>query len=91
MALRAFISLRFLPKRLAENPCQFSENFNYNNHIGGPDGQAFPLPSSTRAHFTPASHGLHSAPFNVPDRVLRCGWLGAYRFGVRNAKYARVG
>jgi hypothetical protein len=34
-----------LPKRLAENPCQFSENFNHNNHIGGPDGQAFPLPS----------------------------------------------
>jgi hypothetical protein len=52
MALRAFISLRFLPKRLAEDPCQFSENFNYNNHIGGPDGQAFPLPSGFSAFET---------------------------------------
>jgi hypothetical protein len=33
---------------MAENPCQFSENFDHNNHIGGPDGHALPLPSMYR-------------------------------------------
>lgn len=48
MALCSLISLAFWEKRLAGPLCQVAENFNHPNHIRGPDGQAFPLPSNFR-------------------------------------------
>jgi len=58
-----------LPKRLAENPCQFSENFNYNNHIGGPESQAFPLPSKITARF-PASTDFNAEVVAKPSPLM---------------------
>jgi len=46
MALGLLISLGFGSEWLAEAICQFAENINHPNHLRGPDGQAFPLPSA---------------------------------------------
>ena len=48
MALRALISLRFLPKRLAGGVWPLAKTIRSLNHIRGAKGQAFVLPSKLR-------------------------------------------
>jgi hypothetical protein len=51
MALGSLISLAFCLKRLAGVIWRIAENLNYPNHIRGPDGRAFPLPSRPASQF----------------------------------------
>lgn len=53
MARGLLISLAFWMTRLAGDVWPFAEKLNDPNHIRGPDGQAFPLPSKT--HLLPGT------------------------------------
>lgn len=53
MALGSLISLAFWTTRLAADVWPFAEKINDPNHIRGPNGQAFPLPSET--HLLPGT------------------------------------
>jgi hypothetical protein len=47
MALGSLISSAFGTTRLARDVWPFAQKINDPNHLRGPDGQAFPLPSKT--------------------------------------------